>query len=66
MKPTNEQWKKFAQRIIDKNGNPSLKDAKECEIPEGYFNELCIRGISNEQLIKNAQELISKIERKGE
>lgn len=65
MKPTNEQWKKFAQRIIEKNGNPSLKDAKECGISDGYFNELCMRGLSNEQLVKNAQELISKIEERN-
>lgn len=54
MKPTNQQWKVFSERIIEKKGNPSVQDAKECGIPIGYFNELCMRNISSEQLIKNA------------
>lgn len=61
MKPTNQQWKSFAERIIEKKGNPSVKDAKECGIPVGYFNELCMRNLSSEQLVKNAELILSKI-----
>ena len=61
MKPTNQQWKVFSERIIEKKGNPSVQDAKECGIPIGYFNELCMRNISSEQLIKNANVILNKI-----
>lgn len=61
MKPTNQQWKVFSERIIEKKGNPSVQDAKECGIPIGYFNELCMRNISSEQLIKNAKVILNKI-----
>lgn len=60
-KLTNQQWKTFANRIIEKNGNPSLQDARECKIPDGYFNELCMRNISSEQLVKNAKLILEKI-----
>ena len=61
MKISKDNWKKFALKII-KNGNKiSLKDARKCGIPDGYFNELCMRNISEEQLVKNAKKLLERL-----
>ena len=53
-------WRRFAERIIESKGNPSVRDAKECEVPIGYFNELCMRNISSEKLVENAQKLLQQ------
>lgn len=52
---TEEQTAKFMQNIIDTNGNPSSKVARECNL-EGYFNELCMRNISKEKMVSVAEE----------
>lgn len=59
--PTNEQWKNFAQRIIDTNGNPSTKDAEECGIPFGVYFEIALSGKnSKENLVANAHKVMAK------
>lgn len=52
---TKEQERKFMQHILDTNGNPTSKVAKECNL-EGYFNELCMRNIPSEHMVKVAKE----------
>ena len=56
---TKEQTQKFMQHIIDTNGNPSSKVARECNL-EGFFNELCMRNISKERMVSVAQEYIRR------
>ena len=56
---TREQTKKFMQNIIDTNGNPSSKVARECNL-EGFFNELCMRNVSKEHMINVATEYIRR------
>ena len=58
-------WKRFSKIIVAKNGNPSLKDARECGIPDGYFNEICMIGLTNEQLVNNAKKVIAEYEKRG-
>lgn len=53
-----EQEKKFMQHIIDTNGNPSSKVAKECNL-EGFFNELCMRNIPKEHMISVAKQYMA-------
>lgn len=57
---TKEQTRKFIQHIIDTNGNPSSKVAKECNL-EGYFCELCMRNISAEKLVERAKECLRRM-----
>ena len=61
MKISKDNWKKFALKIIENGNKISLKDARKCGIPDGYFNELCMRGISEEQLVKNAKKLLERL-----
>lgn len=56
---TKEQTKCFMQNIVDTNGNPSSKVAKECNL-EGYFNELCMRNISKERMVVVAKEYLTR------
>lgn len=60
---TKEQTQKFMQHIIDTNGNPSSKVARECNL-EGFFNELCMRNIPKERMVSVAQEYIRRRENK--
>ena len=55
-----EDTKKFMQHILDTNGNPSSKVAKECNL-EGYFCELCMRNISKEHMVNVATEYLRRI-----
>lgn len=61
MKIPKDNWKKFALKIIENGNKISLKDARKCGIPDGYFNELCMRNISEEQLVKNAKTLLERL-----
>lgn len=54
-----EQERKFMQNILDTNGNPSSKVARECNL-EGYFNELCMRNIPKERMIAVAKEYFKR------
>ena len=56
---TKEQTQKFMQHIIDTNGNPSSKVAKECNL-RGFFCELCMRNLSREKMVEIAQEYIRR------
>ena len=56
---TKEQTQKFMQHIIDTNGNPSSKVAKECNLG-GFFCELCMRNLSREKMVEIAQEYIRR------
>lgn len=53
-----EQTRKFMQHIIDTNGNPSSKVAKECNL-EGFFCELCMRNPSREKMVEVAQKYLA-------
>lgn len=61
MKIPKDNWRKFALKIIENGNKISLKDARKCGIPDGYFNELCMRNISEEQLVKNAKTLLERL-----
>ena len=61
MKIPKENWRKFARRIVERGNKISIKDAIECGIPTGYFIEMCMRGLSEEQLIKNAKILLARL-----
>lgn len=61
MKISKDNWKKFALKIIENGNKISLKDARKCGIPDGYFNELCMRNLSEEQLVKNAKTLLERL-----
>lgn len=61
MKIPKENWRKFARRIVERGNKISVKDAIECGIPTGYFIEMCMRGLSEEQLIKNAKILLARL-----
>ena len=61
MKIPKDNWRKFARRIIEKGNKISVNDAKECGIPIGYFIEMCMRNLSEEQLVKNAKTLLEKL-----
>lgn len=61
MKIPKDNWRNFARRIVEKGNRISVKDAKECGIPTGYFIEMCMRGLSEEQLIKNAKKLLERL-----
>ena len=56
---TKEQTIKFMQNIVDTNGNPSSKVAKECNLG-GFFNELCMRNIPKEKMIEIASEYLRR------
>ena len=57
---TKEQEKKFMQNILDTNGNPSSKVARECNL-EGFFNELCMRNVSKEHMMNVAREYFKRV-----
>ena len=61
MKIPKDNWRKFARRIVEKGNKISVKDAKECGIPTGYFIEMCMRGLSEEQFIENAKTLLERL-----
>lgn len=61
MKISKDNWRKFARRIVEKGNKISVKDAKECGIPTGYFIEMCMRGLSEEQLVNNAKKLLERL-----
>lgn len=61
MKIPKDNWRKFALKIIENGNKISLKDAKECGIPTGYFTEMCMRNLSEEQLVKNAKTLLERL-----
>lgn len=54
-------WIEFANRIIKYGNKISLQDAKDCEIPQYMFEEICMRNISEEQLKANAKKLLEKM-----
>lgn len=60
MKIPKDNWRKFARRIIEKGNKISVNDAKECSIPTGYFTEMCMRNLSEEQLVKKCKNIIRK------
>lgn len=51
----------FHGKLLKRETKISIKDAKECGIPTGYFIEICMRGISEEQLVKNAKKLLERL-----
>ena len=53
-----EKEKKFMQHIIDTNGNPTSKVAKECDL-EGFFCELCMRNVSREHMVSVAKQYMA-------
>ena len=62
-KPTNQQWRDFAKRIIQTQGNPSTKDAEDCGIPFGVYFEIALTGRNTkESLIKKANIILERIE----
>ena len=61
MKIPKDNWRKFARRIIEKRNKISVNDAKECGIPTGYFIEICMRNLSEEQFVENAKTLLEKL-----
>ena len=48
---------KFMQHIVETNGNPTAKVAKECDL-EGYFCELCMRNIPKEHMVSVASKYL--------
>ena len=60
MKIPKESLRKYCERIIETNGNPSTKDAEEHGIPFGYWFEMTTR-VSSEQLVKNAKKVLAKL-----
>ena len=56
---TKEQTIRFMQNIVDTNGNPSSKVAKECNL-SGFFNELCMRYVPKEKMIEIASEYLRR------
>ena len=50
---------KFMQHIVDTNGNPTLKVAKECDL-EGFFCELCMRNPSATKMVEIATMYLNK------
>ena len=57
---TKEQTIKFMQHIVETNGNPSVRIAKECNL-EGFFCELCMRNISREHLVNVANKYLKGV-----
>ena len=60
----NRNWKKFLEYVVQTDGNPSLKMAKECGVVY-EFEELCMRNIPSEKL-KERAEIALKAYKKGE
>lgn len=56
-----EDTRKFMHHIIETNGNPSSKVARECNL-EGFFCELCMRNISKEQMVQVAKTYLEEDE----
>ena len=56
---TKEQERRFMQNILDTNGNPSSKVAKECNL-ECFFCELCMRNIPKEHMVKVAKKYFER------
>lgn len=54
-------WILFAQRVLEKGTKISLKDAKESNIPDGIFFEMCARNLSEEQWKQWANTIIKKM-----
>ena len=51
---------KFMQHIVDTNGNPTSKVAKECNL-EGYFCELCMRNVPREYMVEVATKYLKGV-----
>lgn len=60
MKIPKENWRKYCERIIETNGNPSTKDAEECGIPFYMWFEMAAR-ISSKQLVETAKNILAKM-----
>lgn len=53
---------KFMEHIIETGGNPSSKVAKDLGL-SGYFNELCMRGATGEELVKRAKYCLDNVDK---
>lgn len=56
---TKENTIKFMKHIVETNGNPSSKVAKECNL-EGFFCELCCRHVPKEKMVEIATKYLKK------
>lgn len=56
---TKENTIKFMKHIVETNGNPTSKVAKECGV-EGWFCELCMRNPSREKMVEIASQYLKK------
>ena len=59
MNITDEQWLKFAEKIIATNGNPTTKDAADCGIVYGTYFLMAMQN-SRDQLLHKAHEVLGK------
>lgn len=49
---------KLCERIIDTNGNPSVKDILECGYTMDHFIKIAQHNIKSEKLVKNAKQAL--------
>lgn len=57
-----ENWAEFCRRIIETNGNPSTKDAEECNISFSKWFELAARySNDSKRMVAAARNVLSKM-----
>ena len=49
---------KLCEKIIDTNGNPSVKDVLECGYTMDHFIRMAQPNIKSEKLVKNARKAL--------
>ena len=49
---------KLCEKIIDTNGNPSVKDVLECGYTMDHFIRMAQPNIKSEKLVKNARQAL--------
>ena len=49
---------KLCEKIIDTNGNPTVKDVLECGYSMGHFIRMAQPNIKSEKLVKNARQAL--------
>lgn len=60
-----ENWIEFYKRVINTNGNPSTKDAEECNIPfEKWLRLATHPNLTSEKLVSNAKTALELLERR--
>jgi hypothetical protein len=57
-----EDCMKFYRRIIETNGQPSTKDAEECNIPFELWLNIATANVTPECLVRCAKKTLSILE----